>query len=110
MTEQKKRIIESSNFIKVNSPFKGKFETALITYANPAFLKEFNAVKTVPYKTIQPKQHTQPTRKTEQYRKKPPYLNLLLKTPLTPHEVVVLKKLVMVWWVVVVIFLTSNRT
>jgi purine-nucleoside phosphorylase len=55
MTEQKKRIIESSNFIKVNSPFKGKFETALITYANPAFLKEFNAVKTVPYKTIPPK-------------------------------------------------------
>jgi len=55
MTEQKKRIIESANFIKATSPFKGKFETALITYANPVFLKEFNAVKTVPYKTIPPK-------------------------------------------------------
>ncbi len=55
MTEQKKRIVESADFIKANSPFKGKFETALITYPNPAFLKEFNAVKTIAYKNIPPK-------------------------------------------------------
>lgn len=54
MTEQKKKIIESANYIKANSPFKGKVETAVITYLNPSFLKEFSQVKIIPYKAIPP--------------------------------------------------------
>ena len=54
MTEQAKRIKESADYIKSVTPFKGKVDMAVITYHNPTFLKEFNILKSVPYKSIPP--------------------------------------------------------
>ena len=54
MTEQKKRISESVNFIKQQNPLKTKTDIAVITYMNPFFLKEFEIVKKLSYKNIPP--------------------------------------------------------
>lgn len=55
MTEQKKRILESAEYIKSCSPFREKITSAMVTYYNPAFLKGFNIVKKVKYSEIPPK-------------------------------------------------------
>jgi purine-nucleoside phosphorylase len=54
MTEQKKRIFESANYIRANNPIKGKVDTAVVSYHNPSFLREFKSVKKLPYKSIPP--------------------------------------------------------
>jgi len=54
MTEQKKNILDSVNYIKARNPLKGKTETAIITYSNPVFLKEFKIIKKLKYKDIPP--------------------------------------------------------
>jgi len=54
MTEQAKRIKESVDFVKANTPFKTKVDMAVITYHNPSFLKEFKVLKSIPYKKIPP--------------------------------------------------------
>ena len=55
MTEQKKRILESADFIRSCSPFKDKITSALVTYYNPVFIEGFNIVKKVKYSEIPPK-------------------------------------------------------
>lgn len=54
MTEQKRRITESVNFIKSKSPFKKNAVLALITYKNPAFLREFAIHKRIKISEIPP--------------------------------------------------------
>lgn len=54
MTEQKKRILESVNYIKKNSPFKTNPSLAIITYKDPFFLREFSIVKKINYRDIPP--------------------------------------------------------
>jgi len=54
MTEQKKRILESSKYLSSKNPFKKISSFALVTYYNPVFLKEFRIVKRVSYKDIPP--------------------------------------------------------
>ncbi len=55
MTEQKSRINESVEFIKSSSPFKRNSPLAVITYRNPAFLKEFQVKKRLKYTEIPPR-------------------------------------------------------
>jgi len=54
MTEQKKRVIESADFLKSISPFKTKVDIAIITYYNPSFLNEFKLIKKIKYSDIPP--------------------------------------------------------
>jgi len=54
MTEQKKRILESAEFLKSNNPFKKQTAFALVTYYNPSFLKEFKIAGRFKYKEIPP--------------------------------------------------------
>jgi purine-nucleoside phosphorylase len=54
MTEQKKKIIVSADYIGSRNPFKTKVNTAVITYLNPSFLKEFKLAASVPYEKIPP--------------------------------------------------------
>ncbi len=54
MTEQKKRIFESANYIKANNPLKGKTDTAVVCYHNSSLLKEFKSHGKLPYKSIPP--------------------------------------------------------
>ena len=54
MTEQKKRINESAEFLRSKNPFKKFSSFALVTYYNPVFLKEFKIVKRVSYMDIPP--------------------------------------------------------
>ena len=54
MTEQKRKIAESVDFIKSKSPFKQKVTAAVITYKNPVFLKEFEVRKKLKYSEIPP--------------------------------------------------------
>src|SRR4030095_11379700 len=54
MTEQKKRVIESADFLKSISPFKAKVDIAIITYYNPSFLSEFKIIKRIKYSEIPP--------------------------------------------------------
>lgn len=57
MTEQKERIFESVACLKAKSPFgvKEKLNFAVVTYKDPLFLKNFNAVKKINYSDIPPK-------------------------------------------------------
>jgi purine-nucleoside phosphorylase len=57
MTEQKKRILESADYIRSCSPFKEKVTNALVTYYDPSFLKGFNIIKRIKYADIPPKFH-----------------------------------------------------
>ncbi len=52
MTEQKRRITESVNYIRSKSPFKKNVSLALITYRDPAFLKEFVIHKKIKFSQI----------------------------------------------------------
>ncbi|HEY3251610.1 MAG TPA: purine-nucleoside phosphorylase [Ignavibacteria bacterium] len=54
MTEQKKKIFESANFLKGKNPFKKISPFAIVTYYNPSFIKAFKIVKRVSYKDIPP--------------------------------------------------------
>jgi len=54
MTEQKKRITESSDFLKAKSPFNKMPSFAMVTYVNPSFLKDFKILKRVNYLDIPP--------------------------------------------------------
>jgi purine-nucleoside phosphorylase len=54
MTEQKELIQKSVNFLKANSPFKEKVSTALITYRDPSFLKDYKLLKKIKYSDIPP--------------------------------------------------------
>ena len=54
MTEQKNQIKLSADFIKANSPFKGKVNFAVITYKDPSFLKDYKIVKRIKYSDIPP--------------------------------------------------------
>lgn len=54
MTEQKKQIKLSADFIKANSPFKNSVNFALITYRNPSFLKDYKTIKKIKYSDIPP--------------------------------------------------------
>ncbi len=54
MTEQKEQILLSADFVKKNSPFKGKTDLAIITYRDPSFLKDYKAVKKIKYSDIPP--------------------------------------------------------
>ncbi|HMT11893.1 MAG TPA: purine-nucleoside phosphorylase [Ignavibacteria bacterium] len=54
MTEQKEQILLSADFVKKNSPFKGKTDLAIITYRDPSFLKDYKAVKKLKYSDIPP--------------------------------------------------------
>ncbi|HAX48732.1 MAG TPA: purine-nucleoside phosphorylase [Ignavibacteria bacterium] len=54
MTEQKNQIKLSADFIKANSPFKGKVNFAVMTFKDPAFLKEYKIVKKINYSDIPP--------------------------------------------------------
>jgi len=54
MTEQKRRITESVNFIKSRTPFTKNVSLAVITYKNPVFLKEFVIHKKIKFSEIPP--------------------------------------------------------
>ena len=54
MTEQKKRLLESAEFLKAKNPFKKMTAFALVTYYNPSFFKEFKIAAKVKYKDIPP--------------------------------------------------------
>lgn len=54
MTEQKRRITESADYLKAKSPFNKMPSFAVVTYANPSFLKEFKISKRVNYLDIPP--------------------------------------------------------
>ncbi len=54
MTEQKRRITESVNYIRSKSPFKKNVSLALITYRDAAFLKEFVVHKRIKFSEIPP--------------------------------------------------------
>ena len=54
MTEQKRRITESVNFIKSKSPFTKNVSLAVITYKNPVFLKDFVVRKKIKFSEIPP--------------------------------------------------------
>lgn len=54
MTDQKNQIKLSADFIKANSPFKGKVSFAVITYKDPSFLKDYKIVKRLKYSDIPP--------------------------------------------------------
>jgi purine-nucleoside phosphorylase len=54
MTKQKRRITESVKYINSKSPFKKNAALAVITYKNPAFLKEFTVLKKLKYSEIPP--------------------------------------------------------
>lgn len=54
MTEQKKRISESTEYIRSRSPFKKEPLSALVTYKNPFFLREFSTKKKLKYADIPP--------------------------------------------------------
>jgi purine-nucleoside phosphorylase len=54
MTEQKQRIQESVKYIKFNNPFKKGPSTAVITYRNPLFIKNFKVVKKIKCSDIPP--------------------------------------------------------
>jgi purine-nucleoside phosphorylase len=54
MTEQKRRVRESVSYLKTESPFKGKVNTAVFTYHNPSFMKEFKIIKKIKYSDIPP--------------------------------------------------------
>jgi purine-nucleoside phosphorylase len=52
MTDQKKKISQSVDFLKANSPFKQKCEIAVISYKDPFFLKGFKILKRISFKDI----------------------------------------------------------
>ncbi len=54
MTEQKKQLKLSADFIKANTPFKGNVTFAVITYKNPSFLKDYRVIKKISYSDIPP--------------------------------------------------------
>lgn len=54
MTEQKKLIKQTADFIRENSPFKSSPRTALLIYRNSALLKEFTIIKRSNYSKIPP--------------------------------------------------------
>lgn len=54
MSEQKKRISESVEYLKSRNPFQEKIDVAIITYKDPLFLKEFRIVRKVKYSDIPP--------------------------------------------------------
>jgi purine-nucleoside phosphorylase len=54
MTEQKRKITESVNYIRSKSPFKKNVSLALVTYCDPAFLKEFVVHKKIKFSEIPP--------------------------------------------------------
>ena len=54
MTQQKKNIIESADYIKQESPFKGKPDIAIITNRDASFLKEFKILGKIKSKDIPP--------------------------------------------------------
>jgi purine-nucleoside phosphorylase len=54
MTEQKKRIIESVNYLKDFVAVKNNIKTAVITYKNPYFLKSFRIIKRISFNKIPP--------------------------------------------------------
>lgn len=54
MTEQKKQIKLSADFIRANSPFNSKVNFAVITYKDPSFLNDYKVVKRINYSDIPP--------------------------------------------------------
>src|SRR4030095_2220430 len=54
MTEQKRKIVESVNFLKGKNPFKKLISFAIVTYYNPSFIKSFKVIKRINYSEIPP--------------------------------------------------------
>ncbi len=52
MTLQKKKILESSEFLKSKNPFKSAPDIAIITYHNPSFLTKFKSVRSIKFQDI----------------------------------------------------------
>lgn len=52
MTIQKKKILESADYIKSKNPFKGTANLALVTYYNPKFLDKFKSIKKIKFADI----------------------------------------------------------
>ena len=52
MTIQKKKILESVDYIKSKNPFKGTANLALVTYYNPKFLDKFKTLKKIKFSDI----------------------------------------------------------
>ncbi len=58
MTEQKKNIKLSAEYIQSVSPFKSNAKTAVFIYENSNLIKEFNTVKKIKYSEIPPEFNT----------------------------------------------------
>lgn len=52
MTPQKKKILESSEFLKSKNPFKSVPHLAMVSYRNPAFLTKFKSIKRIKFQDI----------------------------------------------------------